>query len=130
MVAGIPGTSISGLYYILLAFMMPVREAQMSWNGRSSVKRWMSVFLQMFNAAGILASIYGTGWALSYVIHKCSMIGLTSGKVPQQVSGLMSLTSACFALAILGVVLVVVLGMSLVLPKRPRRTVPVLPTVA
>ncbi len=127
MVAGIPGTSISGLYYILLAFMMPVKEVHMSWNGRSSVKRWMSVFLQMFNAAGILGSIYGTGWVLSYVIRKSAVMGITSGRIPQQVSGLMSLTSACFALAILGIVLVVVLGMSVVLPKRPVRTV--MPTV-
>lgn len=119
MVAGIPGTSISGLYYILLAFMMPVNEAHRSLNGRSSVKRWKSVLLQMFNAVGILASIYGTGWGLSLLIHKCSMIGLTSGKIPQQVSGLMSLTSACCALAILAVVLLTVLGMSVVLPKRP-----------
>ena len=121
MVAGIPGTSISGLYYILLAFLMPVREAHLSWNGRSSMKRWMSVCLQVFNAAGILASIYGTGWGLSYLIHQCALRGLASGKVPQQVSGLMSITSACFALAILAVVLLAVLGLSLVLPRRPMR---------
>ena len=119
MVAGIPGTSISGLYYILLAFLMPVKEAYLSCNGRSSMKRWLHVALQMVNAAGIIGSIYGTGWVLSYMIRKSQL--MLHGQIPQQVSSLMSLTSACAALTILAVVLLVVLGMSLVMPKRPSR---------
>ncbi len=120
MVAGIPGTSISGLFYILLAFMMPVKEAYLSWNGQSSVKRWGHVCLQMINAAGILGSIYGTGWVLGYIIKVTQFKG--SSVIPQQVSSLMSLTSACFALAILALVLLAVMGMGLVMPKRPART--------
>jgi len=119
MVAGIPGTSISGLYYILLAFLMPVKEAYLSCNGRSSMKRWMHVALQMVNAAGIIGCIFGTGWVLSYIIRKSQL--MMHGQIPQQVSSLMSLTSACAALAILAVVLLVVLTMSLVMPKRPSR---------
>ena len=119
MVAGIPGTSISGLFYILLAFLMPVKEAYLAWNGRSSAKRWMDVSLQMINAAGIIVSIYATGWVLSYIIKKSQLLG--AGVIPQQVSSLMSLTSACAALAILAVVLLVVLGASLVMPKRTTR---------
>ena len=97
MVAGIPGTSISGLYYILLAFLMPVKEAYLSCNGRSSMKRWMHVALQMINAAGIIGCIFGTGWVLSYLIKKSQL--MLHGQIPQQVSSLMSLTSACAALA-------------------------------
>ena len=118
MVAGIPGTSISGLFYILLAFLMPVQEARHTFNGRSSVRRWMHVGLQMINAAGIIASIWATGWGLSYLIKRSQMAGYHI-QMPSQVTNLISLASACCALVILAVVLLAVMGLSLVMPKRP-----------
>lgn len=118
MVAGIPGTTIGGLYYILLAFLMPVKEAYLSWNGQSSFKRWMHVTLQVINAAGIMASIYATGMLLGYLVRHSRLTGV---QLPQQLSTLMSLTSACLALGILAVVIVVVMVLSMVMPKRPSR---------
>lgn len=122
MVAGIPGTSISGLFYILLALMMPVKEAYHVWKRQSSVRRWMHIALQMLNAAGILGSIWATGWGLSYLIRKSQTLGLHHSQVPPQFTNLMSLTSACLALAILAVVLVAVMTLSLVMPKRAPRS--------
>lgn len=121
MVAGIPGTSIGGLFYILLAFMMPVKEAYISWQGKSSVRRWLHVVLQMVNAAGIIASIWGTGWVLGLIIKKTQAFGW-GRDCPSQFTNLMSITNACFALAILALVLISVLTMSLVMPKRPAKS--------
>lgn len=118
MVAGIPGTSISGLFYILLAFMMPVKEVYHVWERKSSVRRWGRIALQMINALGILASIWGTGWVLGYIVKNGYMFGMKPAEVPSQFTNLMSLTSACLALAILAVVLTIVLTLSLVMPKR------------
>ena len=36
MVVGLPGTGIGGIFYILLAFMMPVREAFLSITGKGT----------------------------------------------------------------------------------------------
>lgn len=118
MVAGIPGTSISGLFYILLAFMMPVKEAYHVWRKQSSMRRWMNIALQMLNAAGILGSIWATGWVLGFLIKNGYFFGMHPAEVPPQFTNIMSITSACLALAILAVVLTIVLTMSLVMPKR------------
>jgi len=118
MVAGIPGTSISGLFYILLAFMMPVKEAYHVWKRQSSIRRWLHIALQMINAVGIVGSIWATGWGLCYLIKKASVIGLHPAQVPPQFTNLMSLTSAFLALALLAIVLIAVLALSLIMPKR------------
>ena len=126
MVAGIPGTSISGLFYILLAFLMPVREAYVTWQGQSSLRRWMHIALQLVNAAGIIASIWVTGWGLSLLIRKSLGINAfaASSHLSAQLSCMITLAGAFCALLILALVLVSVMGLSLIMPKRPVHTVP------
>ena len=121
MVAGIPGTSISGLYYILLALMMPVREFYVTCQGQSSVRRWLHIALQLVNSLGIVASIWATGWLLSLTIRK-TMFAANMGAafhLPGQIGCMVTLAGAFCALVILAFVLVGVLGLSLILPKRP-----------
>ena len=122
MVAGIPGTGIGGLYYLMLTFMMPIKEAYVTCQGRSSIRRWLHIAFQWFNAIGIVASIWATGWLLGLVFMKAKAFGYHVPEVSGQFTRMWSLASACLALSILGTVVLVVLIMSMVLPKRPAHT--------
>ena len=65
MTVGLPGAGIGGLFYLLTAFLMPVRELGLTLRGRSSVKRWRGVVLQVGLAAGIIGGLWVTAWSLS-----------------------------------------------------------------
>ena len=58
--AGLPGTGIGGLFYVLLALWMPVAELYATLRGRSSAERWRRVGSQFGIACGIVASVVGT----------------------------------------------------------------------
>jgi len=59
MVAGVPGTGIGGLYYVLLAAWMPIKELRRTFSGRSSLARWRFVLFQVSLAAAIIAALWG-----------------------------------------------------------------------
>lgn len=40
MFAGLPGTGIGGIFYLLLTMWMPIHELYLLWHGRSSLARW------------------------------------------------------------------------------------------
>jgi hypothetical protein len=63
--AGLPGTGLGGLFYLLLAFWMPLAELPRTIQGRSSRARWRHVGTQFALACGIVASVGGT--AAAYV---------------------------------------------------------------
>jgi hypothetical protein len=65
MTAGLPGTGIGGLFYLLLAIYMPVREFFRTLQGRTTLKRWGVITLQLLFVAGILAAMWGEVWALN-----------------------------------------------------------------
>lgn len=65
MTVGLPGTGIGGLFYLLTAFLMPVRELWLTLRGRSSVKRWRVVVLQVVLAGGIIGGLWATTWGLN-----------------------------------------------------------------
>jgi hypothetical protein len=65
MIAGLPGTGIGGIFYILLALTMPVCELLRLVRRQSSIKRWITIAAQTFNALGILAGVCLTGWLLA-----------------------------------------------------------------
>ena len=110
MIAGIPGTGIGGIYYILLALLMPVHEACVTCTGRSSWRRWGHVGLQVVNALGILGSIYGTGWLLAQGINylRLSFLDPAHSAMYQHLTNVVATTSAYMAILTLGVVLLVV----------------------
>ena len=65
MTAGIPGTGIGGIFYILLVALMPLRELYLTLRGRSSLSRWETVLGQWSICAGILAALWAEAWLLS-----------------------------------------------------------------
>lgn len=76
MNAGLPGTGIGGLFYILLALLMPLRELYLTARGRSSRERWLLVLQQLMIAVGIVAALGATGWAVTRVVDTRGVVGL------------------------------------------------------
>jgi hypothetical protein len=58
--AGLPGTGIGGLLYILLALCMPFFEPYQTILGRTSLERWKLVLRQLAITLLILAGTGGT----------------------------------------------------------------------
>lgn len=57
--AGLPGTGIGGLFYILLALTMPFFEFYQTIHGRGSLERWKLVLRQFAIALLILVGVEG-----------------------------------------------------------------------
>ena len=55
--AGLPGTGLGGLLYIMLALLMPFHELYLTVRGRSSRERWKVVAKQFAIACGILVGV-------------------------------------------------------------------------
>ena len=62
MIAGVPGTGVGGLFYLLSALWMPFEELILTLCGRSNAKRWYVVGMQFGIAIVIILGIWFTGW--------------------------------------------------------------------
>jgi hypothetical protein len=65
MTAGLPGTGIGGIFYLLLAVYMPVCEFFKTMQGKTTFKRWEGVTLQLLFVAGILTTMWSEVWLLN-----------------------------------------------------------------
>ena len=68
MTAGLPGSGIGGLYYLLLALWMPFHGLWLTLRGRGSRLRWILVARQSCTAAGIVCALWGEGWLLKRLL--------------------------------------------------------------
>lgn len=74
--AGLPGTGLGGLFYVLLALVMPVAELYRTARGRGSRERWHQAATQFALACGIVASVAGTAAAYLTLVGAPSPFGL------------------------------------------------------
>jgi hypothetical protein len=58
--AGLPGTGLGGLFYVVLALGMPVAELVATVRGRSSRRRWRFVLGQFGLGCAIVAAVVAT----------------------------------------------------------------------
>ncbi len=72
MTAGLPGTGIGGLYYLLLVLWMPCREFYLLCCGRSSARRWRAISVYVAMALCIIVTMWGEVWLLSQTITKAA----------------------------------------------------------
>jgi Sec-independent protein secretion pathway component TatC len=91
MIAGLPGTGISGLFYILSAFWMPVAETVRLLRGRERQSNWKLVFSQFALASGILLILGVTGAMLDYFISFSAKIMETVASTTDNQSQLVNL---------------------------------------
>lgn len=75
MNAGLPGTGLGGLFYLVLALVMPLREAYLTARGRSSRERWRVVAQQFTIALGILATVVLTILLVSRLTGSTRVLG-------------------------------------------------------
>jgi len=75
--AGLPGTGLGGLFYVVLALAMPVVELVATVRGRSSPARWRFVAAQFGLACAIVASVVATTLAYLHVADVPTTLGLS-----------------------------------------------------
>lgn len=112
MFAGLPGTGIGGVFYLLLTLWMPVHEMYLTWHGRSSLERWKFIAGRW----AIFGAVIGVIW-LQVVLIKgifpqgapaasARLVETIGGKGASASSSGVLLGSTLFA----GIVLVAVVG--------------------
>ena len=69
MTAGLPGTGIGGVFYLLSALLMPFVELVKTLRGQSSWPRWVLVIRQLAMASGIIAGMWMLGIALGLLLE-------------------------------------------------------------
>lgn len=74
--AGLPGTGLGGLFYVVLALVMPLVELYRTARGRGSRDRWRQVGTQFALACGILVSVVGTAAAYLTLVDAPSPFGV------------------------------------------------------
>ncbi len=57
MFAGLPGIGVGTLFYVLMAFWMPLREIPRVLQGKSSLATWRLIVRQIFYASGIVFTV-------------------------------------------------------------------------
>jgi hypothetical protein len=57
MFAGLPGIGVGTLFYVLMAFWMPVRELPRVIDGTSRLETWKIIVRQLFYAVSIIVTV-------------------------------------------------------------------------
>ena len=68
MTAGIPGTGIGGLFYLLLVILMPLREMSRALHERGDLRSWRPIGAKVMLAGGIFAALGLEAWVLFDVL--------------------------------------------------------------
>lgn len=64
MIVGVPGTGIGGIYYLLMAALMPLKELGKLAQGRSSLRTWLFIARQLSLLGAIVGAMAFTQYAL------------------------------------------------------------------
>ncbi|MEI7999204.1 MAG: hypothetical protein WCH62_06845 [Candidatus Omnitrophota bacterium] len=117
MVAGIPGTGIGGIFYLISALCMPLREITKVARGKSSIRRWKFIMMQLGLASGVICGFWITGWVLTMVLpHQTHKI-FTS----LSTANVLKIKPIVVSITVLIVVLLTAEFLGLILPKRRLR---------
>lgn len=122
MTAGLPGVGIGGLFYLVSALLMPFRSCAAALAGRET--RWLLALRQALIAAGTLAAVLATGWAIGWLIVTFPLTPVGGGALPDSMreAPVQNAVRTAMLLASLGtltLVLALVQVLRLWLPPRP-----------
>ncbi len=112
MAVGIPGAGIGGLFYLLCALAMPVREAWRIARGRSTAERRREAARQGTIALGILGSLWLTAWVVGRIL--LVLLGGAGGAVAagmaeeSELPRILSVPALLTGLGTLGMILLIV----------------------
>jgi hypothetical protein len=68
MVAGLPGTGVGGIFYLILAGAMPFVELFRTFRGQGSVRRWGFIALQLTFVLWIFLALWGEVWCINHAV--------------------------------------------------------------
>lgn len=131
MVVGLPGTGIGGLFYLFMAFWMPIHELIQLARGRSSLERWRFIALNWLVVGGILTCLWATMLVMKTLLI---MTGLDKPRGVLEKSGLVAglasetnlfFASAGWASAMSLVALVVIVHILRLTAGRSAKVIPV-----
>ncbi len=74
MVAGMPGTGIGGVFYLLIALWMPIRELYLKVRRQSSPDRWRAVRRHMFITGWLIMGMWATGELIGRLLLQLRII--------------------------------------------------------
>ncbi len=119
MTAGLPGIGIGGIFYLVCACLMPVKEIINTLRGKTSKKRWALVGRQLGLVAAIMAGFWLTGRLMGITLAKVSA---RVGKgVPIQAHNIFRIQPLVLSLVTLSFVIVSVGVCNWYLDRKPRR---------
>lgn len=138
MTVGIPGTGIGGLFYLVSAATIPLRELLRRVRGRPPLAAPGLVRRQVAMVAGIAGGLWLTGWILAALIVRSTSTVRATGLPPgpgaenvlQVASVLLGFVTLVLVLAVVEVARLVVRGRAarprrvVRMPQKPRERVP------
>jgi hypothetical protein len=111
MVAGLPGTGIGGIFYLISALCMPLREFPRLMRGKSSLRRWKFIMKQWVMTAGIILGFWITG----LILAKC--IPANSHLMKPSSGNLFKFEPFIITISVLSFVLIIVESLQFFIPK-------------
>jgi len=78
MTAGVPGTGIGGLFYLVAALLLPLRGVMLRMRGARV--SWPTLFRQMRLAVGVFLGIWVTGWLLGFIVGPVAEAAPVAGR--------------------------------------------------
>ena len=81
MTAGLPGTGIGAIFYLILVLLMPFRELLLLVRGRSSRGRWLTVATQVGFVVGIAFAL----WLQMRMIDSMTLWAQGAGVISEEV---------------------------------------------
>ena len=111
MIVGLPGVGLGGIFYLLSAVLMPIRELWRAVRGRASRASGILVVRQTAMAVAILGALWATGWLLGFVITETvhpSMFGARGGHTMAAVHNALRVGALVLSMMTLSLVLTTV----------------------
>lgn len=102
MTAGVPGTGIGGLFYLVAALLLPLRGLMLRMRGARVP--WPTLFRQVRLAVGVFLGIWATGWLIGFIV------GPVAERAPSVTRGFRSVVRWSALLAGLGALAMVLLS--------------------
>jgi hypothetical protein len=122
MNAGLPGTGVGGVFYVLLVVLMPFRALALRALGRPPERgAWRVILFQSGLVAGILGALYLEALAIEWVFIQASMhdfYWLKTLGVSPQLAGALAPAITVFPFAILGFLLAMIRVLRVIFPLR------------
>ncbi len=122
MNAGLPGTGISGAFYLLSALWMPFHELYKTLRNKSQPQRMRLILVQSGIALGIIAGIWLTGWLIGELMMMRAELAFKPGAAATAFSNLPNVIRVTMVFLTIGLLAVVVGGVHILkLVKRYRK---------